>query len=121
MEGYQRRFFAGEEQPTPLLRATAALMKETWNYWDPILANMIVTSTLDCVSSNLLDTRVEFQEMIVTKGGISFPYYFRNMSGLTTAYACFSFPKTMYPDMGLFLEALPDMSIYVNLVNDVLS
>lgn len=29
VEGYQRRFFAGEEQPTPLLRAAAALMRET--------------------------------------------------------------------------------------------
>ncbi|KAJ4424663.1 hypothetical protein N0V82_000591 [Gnomoniopsis sp. IMI 355080] len=121
VEGYQRRFFAGEEQPTPLLRATAALMKETWDYWDPILANMIVTSTLDCVSSNLLDTRPEFQDMVVTKAGVSFPYFFRNMSGLTTAYACFSYPKTLYPDMGLFLEALPDMAIYINIINDVLS
>lgn len=96
-------------------------MKETWDYWDPILANMIVTSTLDCVSSNLLDTRPEFQDMVVTKAGVSFPYYFRNMAGLTTAYACFSYPKTIYPDMGLFLEALPDMAVYINIVNDVLS
>lgn len=121
VEGYQRRFFAGEEQPTPLLRATAALMKETWNYWDPILANMIVTSTLDCVSSNLLDTRSEFQDMVMTKAGSSFPYFFRHMSGLTVAYSCFSYPKILYPDLGLFLEAVPDMALYINIVNDVLS
>lgn len=121
VEGYQRRFYAGEEQPTPLLRATASVMKETWDHWDPILANLIVTSTMDCVTSNLLDTRQEFQNMPITKEGTSFPYFFRNMSGITTAYACFSYPKTIYPDIGLFLEALPDMALYVNIVNDVLS
>lgn len=121
VEGFQRRFFAGEEQPTLLLRAIAALLKETWNHWDPLMANLIVTSTLDCATSNLLDTRPEFQDMCVTKAGTSFPYFFRNMSGLTTAYACFSYPKIAYPDIGLFLEALPDMALYVNIVNDVLS
>lgn len=85
------------------------------------MANLIVTSTLDCATSNLLDTRPEFQDMRVTKAGTSFPYFFRNMSGLTTAYACFSYPKMLYPDIGLFLEALPDMALYVNIVNDVLS
>lgn len=96
-------------------------MKETWDHWDPILANLIVTSTMDCVTSNLLDTRQEFQNMPITREGTSFPYFFRNMSGITTAYACFSYPKTIYPDIGLFLEALPDMALYVNIVNDVLS
>lgn len=96
-------------------------MKETWIHWDPILANLIVTSTMDCITSNLLDTRREFQEMAVTTAGASFPYFFRNMSGITTAYACFSYPRVKYPDIGLFLEALPDMALYVNIINDVLS
>lgn len=121
VEGYQRRFFCGEGQPTPLLRATAAVMRETWDHWDPLLANLIVTSTIDGVTSNLLDTRLEFRDLVVTKAGGAFPYFFRNMSGLTTAYACFSYPKVLYPDIGKFLEALPDMALYINIVNDVLS
>lgn len=90
-------------------------------YFDPLLANLIVSCTLDFVTSNLLDNRPEFQDMEVSKHGGSFPYFFRNMSGLTTAFSCFSFPKTGYPDIGLFLEALPDMALYNNIVNDVLS
>lgn len=121
VEGYQRRFVSGEEQPTPLLRAAAGLMRETWDHWDPLLANLIVTSTVDGVTSNLIDTRPEFQDLVVTKAGTAFPYFFRNMSGLTTAYACFTYPKAHRPDLGMFLEALPDMALYINIVNDVLS
>lgn len=121
VDGYQKRFFSGQPQPTPLLRATAAVMRETWDHWDPLLANLIVTSTMDGVTSNLLDTRPEFQDLVVTKSGTAFPYFFRNMSGLTTAYACFSYPAALYPDIGNFLEALPDMALYINIVNDVLS
>lgn len=95
----------------------------TGQYWDPLLANLIVSCTLDFVTSNLLDHRPEFQDMAVSPHvGNLFPYFFRNMSGLTTAFSCFSFPKTGgYPDIGLFLEALPDMALYNNIVNDVLS
>lgn len=121
VEGYQRRFFSGEQQPTPLLRAAAALMKETWSHWDPLLANLIVTSTVDGVTSNLLDTRAEFHDLITTRAGTAFPYFFRNMSGLTTAYACFTYPQNFQPDLGMFLEAIPDMALYINIVNDVLS
>ncbi|KAF3769498.1 hypothetical protein M406DRAFT_36360 [Cryphonectria parasitica EP155] len=121
VEGFERRFLTGEEQPTPLLRATAALMKETWDFWDPILANLIVTSTMDFVTSNIIDTRREFKNMPVTKAGKSFPYFFRNMSGISIAYACFIYSKEEYPDIGLFLEALPDMAFYIANINDVLS
>lgn len=82
-------------------------MKEAWDHWDPILANLIVTSTLEFVTSNLLDTRPpEFQSLVTTPAGKLFPYFFRNMSGITVAYACFSYPKTKYTDIGMFLEAL---------------
>ena len=59
--------------------------------------------------------------MYITQDGAKFPYYFRAMSGMDIAYAIFCYPKAMYPDIGCFIEAIPDMGIFINISNDVLS
>lgn len=121
VELFQTRFSQGEVQPTCLLRGLADILHEAREHFDPVLANILVTSCLNFVTSNLLEIRDEFQSMETTKAGRMFPYYYRNMAGITEAYAIFTYPKAMYPDMGCFLEAIPDMAIFINIFNDVVS
>ncbi|RYP12389.1 hypothetical protein DL767_011300 [Monosporascus sp. MG133] len=118
---FQQRFFSGEPQPHPLLHAMGELLREAYYYWDPVLANILVTSGLNFVTSNLLETREGFQKMAVTKAGTSFPYYYRDLAGITEAYAIFGYPRDLYPEIQYFLEAIPDMALFINIFNDVIS
>ncbi len=54
---FHERFCADEKQPIPLLQASADLLKLTFKYWDPLIANFIVTASLNFLNSNALEAR----------------------------------------------------------------
>ncbi|GAW11839.1 hypothetical protein ANO14919_011920 [Xylariales sp. No.14919] len=118
---FHERFFRGERQPNALLESIAELIREAPEHFDPVLSTLLQTSMLHFLTSNLLEQRNEFKSLRVTKEGQKFPYYFRSMSGMDVAYAVFCYPKAIYPDIGFFIEAIPDMAKFINISNDVLS
>lgn len=75
---------------------------------------------LPFLTSSLLEQKERFKNMAASQNGAKFPYYFRVMSGRDIAYAVFCSSKALYPDIDYFLEAFPDMAIFVNISNDVL-
>ncbi|TRX92002.1 hypothetical protein FHL15_007099 [Xylaria flabelliformis] len=118
---FQERFFRGESQPNAFLDGMAQVIREASEHFDSVLSRLMQTNMLNFLTSNLLEQRSEFKSLRVTKEGGEFPYYFRDVSGLGVAYAIFCYPKALYPDIGLFVEAIPDMAIFINKFNDVLS
>ncbi|KAL7764208.1 hypothetical protein ACKLNR_005353 [Fusarium oxysporum f. sp. zingiberi] len=118
---FHERFCADEKQPIPLLQGWADLMKLTFKYWDPLVANFIVTAFLNFLNSNALEARKEFHQIERTKAGRSWAWFLREKDGLGEAYAWFTFPKTLCPDISLFLEVIPDVSMWIGLTNDLLS
>ncbi|KAF4119235.1 Trichodiene synthase (TRI5) [Geosmithia morbida] len=118
---FQRRFFNGEPQGNPLLEGMAELIREAHNHFDPVLANLLQVSALKFLSANLLERHEGFEKMEVTRDGIKFPDFLRDLAGINVAYAVFCYPKAMYPDVNVFLEAFPDMMRIIDIANDVLS
>lgn len=118
---FQARFSTGQTQPTPLLRCFADVLRGTYKFWDPVVANSIVLSALAFVNANTLETRPEFQRMVPHEAGASWPYHFRNIEGLPEVYTYFMFPAVRCPDMCMYLQAVPDMGRFINLTNDILS
>ncbi|KAF4996082.1 hypothetical protein FDECE_12578 [Fusarium decemcellulare] len=118
---FHERLFRGELQPNSLLEGIAGLLREARDHFDPVLANMLQISVLKFLTSNLLERHSGFQNMPVTRAGRKFPDFYRDMSGMDQAYAVFCYPKALYPDVGAFLEAIPDMANFINISNDVLS
>ncbi|KAI0533684.1 longiborneol synthase [Xylaria digitata] len=108
---FHDRFFRGETQPNALLEGIAGLIREAPEHFDPVLSTLLQTSMLHFLTSNLLEQRSGFKNLRVTKEGRKFPYYFRSMSGM----------DVLYPDIGFFIEAIPDMAEFINTSNDVLS
>ncbi|KAH7473716.1 hypothetical protein FOMA001_g12048 [Fusarium oxysporum f. sp. matthiolae] len=118
---FHERFCADEKQPIPLLQEWADLMKLTFKYWDPLVANFIVTASLNFLNSNAFEARKEFHQIERTKAGRSWAWFLREKDGVGEAYAWFTFPKTLCPDISLFLEVIPDISMWIGLTNDLLS
>ncbi|KAM0444952.1 hypothetical protein ACHAQK_002490 [Fusarium lateritium] len=118
---FHERLLRGEPQPNNLLEGIAGLLREARDHFDPVLANMLQISVLKFLTSNLLERHDGFQNMPITRAGHKFPDFYRDMSGMDQAYAVFCYPKALYPDVGAFLEAIPDMANFINISNDVLS
>ncbi|KAI0549851.1 longiborneol synthase [Xylaria curta] len=118
---FHERFFHGKAQPNALLEGIAQIIREALEHFDPVLSTLMQTAILNFLTSNLLEQRGEFKNLRVTKEGREFPYYFRDMSGVGIGYALFCYPKAIYPDIGRFVEAFPDMAMFINKSNDVLS
>lgn len=118
---FQARFYTSQPQPSLLLDHFAQTLRNTYEHYDPVIANNIVLSALAFVNSNALETRREFQELVPSAAAASWPYYFRDKEGLPDTYTGFIFPKALYPDIGGFLQAIPDMGRFTNLTNDILS
>jgi hypothetical protein len=118
---FHERLYKGERQPHPLLEGIARMLRESYDHFDPVMANMLQVSLLIFLTSNLLERQPGFIKMPITPAGTEFPNFFRDMSGLTVGYALFCYPKKQYPDIELYLEAIPDMAKYINHANDVVS
>lgn len=121
LAGFQPRFYTGQPQPSPLLEHFARVLRGTYRHYDPVVANFIVLSALAFVNANALEPRREFQDLVPLKAGAGWAYYFRDKEGLPEVYSYFVFPRALYPDIGSFLQAVPDMCRFTNLTNDVLS
>lgn len=118
---FHSRFYSGEPQPTPLLKCFAKNLRDTYKYWEPVAANFIILSALSFVNADVLETQQEFQTMSIVAAAANWPYHIRHMNGLSEVYTYFMFPKLDYPDISIYLQAVPDIGKFINLTNDVLS
>ena len=120
LDQFQQRLISNEEQPSDILSSFATILRGTYLYYDPIVANFIVQSALAFVNANALEVRPEYQSMMPPKSATNWPYYFREKEGLPEVYTYFCFPKE-FPAITKFLPAVPDMGKFINLTNDILS
>lgn len=120
-ERFHEKFLARKPQPTRLLESWAEILLDAFRYWDPIIANFIVGASLDFTNACVLEGRPELQTIVPTKEGMSFPWFLRQKNGLADAYAYFAFPMSICPDFSCYLEAIPDLSTYLCLANDIMS
>ncbi|KAM0280042.1 hypothetical protein ACHAO9_011435 [Fusarium lateritium] len=118
---FHERFCAGEKQPIPILQGWADLLRMSFKYWDPQVAGFIVSSSLNFLNANALEARKEFGRIERTKAGHRWAWFLREKDGVGEAFAWFTFPKALCPDISLFVEAIPDLAAWHSLTNDILS
>ncbi|KAF9254926.1 terpenoid synthase [Marasmius fiardii PR-910] len=118
MEGFNERLVKGVAQNDPILDALAKTIFDTFKYYGHIQSNMFVTSTLDFMTSLMLD--LEMRKVTPNFNPTAgFAAYLRSISGVQNAFAMLVFPKDI--DVGVYIQYLPQMAIYINYMNDVLS
>lgn len=121
LAGFQERFHRGEPQPSALLARFAEVLQDMSKYFEPLVTNFIVLSTLQFVNATLLERRGEFLNLQHCREASGWPDYIRDRSGVPEAYAYFIFPREQCPDIGMYMQGIPDMMIYINYANDILS
>ncbi|KAI0441627.1 isoprenoid synthase domain-containing protein [Xylaria telfairii] len=119
-QDFMIRFQTGVKQVTPLAQAWADYLRLSYEYYSPIVANFIITSSLNFTNANALEGS-ELPRMSRTTGGMNWPYYLRDKDGVSEAYVWMTFPKALYPEVSAYMEAIPDMNKYISFTNDILS
>ncbi|KAF9265366.1 terpenoid synthase [Marasmius fiardii PR-910] len=116
MEGFNERFVKGIPQDDPILDGLAQTLLDTSTYHGRVQSNLIISSTLDFVTSLRIDMDVA---KMTTLSSSSFADFCRKMSGISTAYGMFIFPREI--ELTAYVQCFPHMATYINCMNDVLS
>ncbi|KAF5022588.1 hypothetical protein F66182_5359 [Fusarium sp. NRRL 66182] len=123
VETFQERYLRGIDQPTTLLQAFASQLKLAYELYPPLVANLIINSSFNLLTSTALVARqgIKQKRYNPSKGGNNFPWYIRERDGVGEAYAWFTFSKRQFPNLDVPIEAIEDMTRFIAFVNDVLS
>ncbi|KAG2369199.1 isoprenoid synthase domain-containing protein [Suillus spraguei] len=114
---FNERFANCRPQEHPVMNALDGLLREAACHYSALASNLIVTSSLNFMSSIVLDN--ETQDMPISLQAPSYPEYSRLLSGLTDAFGFFIFPSTL--PLRDYIQCMPDLAIVLNHTNDIFS
>ena len=121
LEAFQRHVLTNETPDGTFLQAFREHLTEMYKFWDTIPANCINLSAMDFINGCLLEERPIIRDMEISNSAHSWPYYLREKTGSASAYAYMLFPKKSHPDMSVYIQVIEDITLYMNLTNDILS
>ncbi|KAF8132098.1 isoprenoid synthase domain-containing protein [Boletus edulis] len=114
---FNDRFVKRQEQENVVLDSLADIICGAPDFFRPILSNLITTSTLDFVTSTLVD--LETASMQISSAARQYPTYQRSLSGGAEAFVFMAFPPEV--PLTMYIQALPEALQFINELNDVLS
>ncbi|KDR81222.1 hypothetical protein GALMADRAFT_61275, partial [Galerina marginata CBS 339.88] len=94
---------------------------DLYQFWDPIPANCITLAAMDFINGCLLEQMPDVRDMKLSDASKPWPYFLRNKTGCSAAYAFMLFPKHLNLNLSVYIQVIEDVILITNLVNDVLS
>ncbi|KAI1341518.1 isoprenoid synthase domain-containing protein [Xylariaceae sp. FL0016] len=131
IHGLQRQLAQGGALGDPVLDWYAReLTPDLWRHFDPLVANMIVVACYDFVNGIGIELRT--REAAVHAQAPQFPEWLRFKTGLSPMYALLALARHADVDdhdragdggsgFERFVQAVPDVIVFTNIVNDVIS
>ncbi|TFK39619.1 isoprenoid synthase domain-containing protein, partial [Crucibulum laeve] len=117
IRAFCERFSQNLPQEDEVLDNFACLLRDLFRYWKPVIANMILTASLNFFTSLVLD--YETRTLKVDSLAHGYPALIRRMSGISDAYAMFIFPAGI--PVEAHIQAFSEIGDFTNYTNDILS
>ncbi|SPJ90390.1 uncharacterized protein FTOL_13271 [Fusarium torulosum] len=100
------------------------LTPKLWKHFDPLVANMIVIACYDFVNGIGIELLTKHTE--IHREAPIFPDWLRFKTGLSPMYALLALARASDPQLPTggfekFVQTIPDVIIFTNIVNDVIS
>ena len=119
--GFQQRVLENDFPQGDSLQTFREHLTDLYQFWDPIPGNCITLAAMDFINGCLLEQMPAIRNMKLSDAGQSWPYFLRNKTGCSAAYAFMIFPKHLNLDLSVYIQAIEDIILITDLVNDVLS
>ncbi|GBE82195.1 predicted protein [Sparassis crispa] len=107
------------ENRSGLVRELRGILVKMWDHYPPCSASAIFSSVLKFISATIFEN--ETKAIALSSDGAPFIEYRRAKGGLPEAYAYFIWEKAKFPDIKVYVQAIPHAMRYINYVNDILS
>ncbi|KAG6834561.1 hypothetical protein H0H93_008926 [Arthromyces matolae] len=121
MEKFQLSILSYEIPDHELLDELRGNFRDAYLLYEPLSANGIVTSTMEYVNGSLLECLQVATKTPISPHAKSWPYYLRDKTGVAAAYSFMLFPKSSTYSLMDYIQVIPDINMYINIANDVLS
>ncbi|KAG6824686.1 hypothetical protein H0H92_006115 [Tricholoma furcatifolium] len=95
------------------------VMRGVYNYWDTIPASCIVAASADHINGSLLEDFQASRNMEISAR--AWPSYLRDKTGNASSMAFMVFPKDESYAVTDYIQAIKDIGIFIDRVNDVLT
>lgn len=122
MEGFQRGMLAGNLiEEMAILEHFRDHLTDMYKLWDPIPANCINTSAMEYINGCSLEQESTIKNMELLSTARTWPFYLHAKTGVAAAYGFINFPRNLHPDLSVYIQAIGDICIFIDLTDDVLS
>ncbi|PPQ92635.1 hypothetical protein CVT25_007714 [Psilocybe cyanescens] len=121
LEGFQERMLTCKNPEGSFLNDFRAHLADMYRLWDTLPANCITLSGIDFFNGYLLEQMPAIRNMQLSQAARLWPYFLRNKTGSSAAFAFMLFPQELNLDMTIYVQVIEDIVLYVNLTNDILS
>ncbi|PCH34391.1 terpenoid synthase [Wolfiporia cocos MD-104 SS10] len=118
-EFHQAICFGTVQKESGLFNKFNKILQSMWGHYPTFTANTIYASALRFVNAAILEK--ESAGTALSSDSLPYVEYKRSMTATTEAYACFIWEKSKFPDVKVYMQAIPDVTLYVSYVNDILS
>ncbi|KJA14331.1 hypothetical protein HYPSUDRAFT_80866 [Hypholoma sublateritium FD-334 SS-4] len=114
---FTERFIRNEKQMDIVLDSLAQFLLEIPDHWEPVVASIILTATLNFITAPTLEYQT--QGMTASPHAEGYPGFLRQMSGAAESYGLMLFPRNLV--LNSYIQSLPEVANFLNFSNDVLS
>ncbi|KXN92966.1 hypothetical protein AN958_09080 [Leucoagaricus sp. SymC.cos] len=121
LQRFQHSILSNKDSDHGVLTHFRAHLLDMYNFWDTAAANGIITAAMEFVNGCALEEMPELRNMTLSVSARSWPYFLRMKTGVAQAYAFMIFPRHSNPDISGFIQVIGDISLFIDLTNDILS
>ncbi|KAI0031073.1 isoprenoid synthase domain-containing protein [Vararia minispora EC-137] len=118
---FQHLFYAHLPQLHPVLDCYANYMLKLYDHYEAYVADAMIMSSCTFIDGSVLEVRALTKRVSTKPDAKLWPYYVRSLSGISGFYSYACFPKKDHPDVVDYVQAIPEILIFTNFLNDVLS
>ncbi|KAG6809129.1 hypothetical protein H0H92_001459 [Tricholoma furcatifolium] len=115
---YLRALIFAEIEGEPFV-GFVKVMRGLYDYWDAIPASCIVGASAEHINGSILEDLQTSRDMEIS--ATSWPSYLRDKTGNSSSLALMVFPRDTAYGVTDYIQAIKDMGIFIDRMNDVLS
>lgn len=113
IKDFPLRFLRGQGQDDPVLDKYAEHLRNAYDMFPQVAANMIVSGSLEFLTATYIETTTK--DLKLSNHATPYPWFLRSRSGVGVVYGHMAFPKSDSYDFKSYIQLAPEFEKLVSL------